>query len=190
MNVSSPHYLLFPDVDGDGGNGRWRFVLRAVDGSSHLEAEDIESDTGCERLELLSIVRGLEALDQPSRVTLITTSNYVREGIRRGVIEWRENGWRWERFGQMVPVRTRIFGSEWIVRCDFTRSTAAFYGSTLLIRGRFPIARRVVRALREDVSTPGRVSSGAQPRRIVRGLLRFLPMLWRRFLVYSRRGTD
>ncbi len=107
MNVSSPHYLLFPDVDGDGGNGRWRFVLRAVDGSSHLEAEDIESDTGCERLELLSIVRGLEALDQPSRVTLITTSNYVREGIRRGVIEWRENGWRWERFGQMVPVKNQ-----------------------------------------------------------------------------------
>jgi hypothetical protein len=46
-------------------------------------------------------------LDQPSRVTLITTSKYVREGIRHGVMEWRENDWRWERFGQMVPVKNQ-----------------------------------------------------------------------------------
>jgi hypothetical protein len=78
-----------------------------VDGSFRLDAEDVEPQTVGERLELLAVVRGLEALDQPSRVTLITTSKYVREGIRHGVMEWRENDWRWERFGQMVPVKNQ-----------------------------------------------------------------------------------
>jgi ribonuclease HI len=107
MNVASPHYLLFPDVADEAQQGRWRFVLRAVDGSFRLDAEDVEPQTVGERLELLAVVRGLEALDQPSRVTLITTSKYVREGIRHGVMEWRENDWRWERFGQMVPVKNQ-----------------------------------------------------------------------------------
>jgi hypothetical protein len=56
-------------------------------------------------LELLTVVRGLEALGQPSRVTLLTPSPAIREGIRFGLPEWRRNGWRWEAFGQMIPVR-------------------------------------------------------------------------------------
>lgn len=63
--------------------GLWRFVLRGDDGSAMLVAEDVEPDIQGERLELLSVVRGLEALEQPSRVTLMTPSVYVREGITR-----------------------------------------------------------------------------------------------------------
>ena len=70
-----------------------------------MVADDVEPDTYGERLELLTVIRGLEALDQPSRVTVMTPSAYVREGIRYGVAEWRRNGWRWEAFGQMIPVK-------------------------------------------------------------------------------------
>jgi ribonuclease HI len=105
MNASTPHYTLFSTFDTDCQPGRWRFVLRAADGSARLEAEDAEPDAHAERLELLAVVRGLEALDQPSRVTLMTPSPYVREGIRYGLAEWRKNGWRWEFFGQLVPVK-------------------------------------------------------------------------------------
>jgi ribonuclease HI len=105
MNSSTPHYLLHSTLVGDRDLGRWRFVLRAVDGSDRLEAEDAEPAAQKDRLELLAVVRGLEALDQPSRVTLTTPSTYVREGIRYGLSEWRRNGWRWEFFGQMVPVK-------------------------------------------------------------------------------------
>ena len=66
-----------------------------------------EEDVRGERLELLCVVRGLEALDHPSRVTLITSSAYVREGIRYGLQQWRENDWQWESFGRMVPVKNR-----------------------------------------------------------------------------------
>jgi len=68
---------------------------------------DQEPEVQGERLELLTVVRGLEALDQPSRVTLMTSSKYVREGIRYGLSEWQSNGWCWESFGEMVPVKNR-----------------------------------------------------------------------------------
>ena len=100
-----PHYLLFDSSRGGREAGHCRFVLRAADGSDRLEAEASEPGVSGERLALLSIVRGLEALERPSRVTLVTPSPYVREGIRRGLTDWRRNGWRWECFGQMVPVK-------------------------------------------------------------------------------------
>lgn len=109
MNASDPHFLLFSD-SGLRTNrrqqvGRWRFVLEAVDGTSKLAAADDEPQVGGDRLELLALVRGLEALDQPSRVTLVTSSRYVSRGIRYGLEEWRRNGWRWERYGKMAPVK-------------------------------------------------------------------------------------
>jgi ribonuclease HI len=107
MQTSSPHYLLFSQSSEDRGLGHWRFVLESIDGSERLVADDVEPELRGERLELLTVVRGLEALDQPSRVTLISPSVYVREGIRYGLREWRRNGWRWECFGQMVPVKNR-----------------------------------------------------------------------------------
>ena len=47
----------------------------------------------------------LESLDQPSQVTLVECGRYVRQGLQYGLAEWRENGWRWEFFGDMVPVK-------------------------------------------------------------------------------------
>lgn len=110
MNSSVPHYLLFseshlPNSKDSSPRGRWRFVLEALDGSSKLEVEEKEPNISGERLELLAVVRGLEALDQPSRVTLVTPSRYVCRGFRHGLDEWRETGWQWERFGQMAPIK-------------------------------------------------------------------------------------
>ena len=103
--VSLPQYQLFSYTTGIEQPGRWRFVLRCDDGTTPLEAEDSDPTARGERLELLCVVRGLEALDQPSRVVLMTPSVYVREGIRYGLEEWRQNDWQWESFGKMVPVK-------------------------------------------------------------------------------------
>lgn len=105
MNDPTPHYLLTSEASRTYGFGRWRFVLRPVDGSPGLEVTDIEPDTWGERLDLLTVVRALESLDQPSRVTLVGCTRYVEQGIQYGLAEWRENDWRWEYFGQMTPVR-------------------------------------------------------------------------------------
>ena len=47
----------------------------------------------------------MEALDQPSRVTLVTPSRYVSRGLHFGLEEWRSADWCWERDGQMVPIK-------------------------------------------------------------------------------------
>ena len=105
MNHPTPHYLLRSEASRVAGLGRWQFVLRPVDGSAEIAVADVEPDVWGERLDLLTIVRALESLDQPSRVTLIGCTRYVEQGIQYGLAEWKENGWRWEWFGQMVPVR-------------------------------------------------------------------------------------
>lgn len=114
MVVNQPHFLLFTDASlsksracaiTDQGFGRWHFVLERLDGPERLEAADSESDVHRDRLALLAVVRGLEALEQPSQVTLVTTSRYVSRGLRYGLNEWREAEYTWEHFGMQKPIR-------------------------------------------------------------------------------------
>jgi ribonuclease HI len=105
MNNPRPHYMLVAETRRNEGAGSWRFALRPADGSAGVEVADVEPDVWGERLELLTVVRALESLDQPSRVTLVGCTRYVEQGILYGLVEWQENDWRWEYFGQMTPVR-------------------------------------------------------------------------------------
>lgn len=116
MTLPQPHYLLFCNTSPTpqdrihsawmkSAGGRWHFVLEQLDGSIRLEAADAEQSVHEDRLALLSVVRGLEALDQPSKVTLVTTSRYVTRGLRYGLSTWREAEYRWERFGEKKPIR-------------------------------------------------------------------------------------
>ena len=110
MSVPAPHFLLYSEAAAPAGAeqaspARWRFVLRPADGGDSIQAADEEDGATPERLELLAIVRALEALDQPSRVTLVTGSRNVRRGLHYGLPLWRENSWQWERYGQMTPVK-------------------------------------------------------------------------------------
>ena len=106
MQAPAPHYLLFTDSVGRTcESSKWRFVLQPTGGGERIVASDAEADADGMRLALLAVVRGLEALDGPSRVTLLVANRFVRRGIRRDLAQWRERGWRWERFGQLVPIR-------------------------------------------------------------------------------------
>jgi ribonuclease HI len=105
ISVSRPHYLLFSETSRHDESGRWRFRFRSPEGREHFEASDTEPEVRGERLELLTLVRALESLDQPSRVTLMTSDPYLRQGICFGLPEWRANDWRWEYFGKMVPIK-------------------------------------------------------------------------------------
>lgn len=123
MITKPPHFLLYSESTGSTGCQRskvatsrrlnseeippagWHFVLRSSDGTTNLDVADHERGASAERLELLAVVRGLEALEQPSRVTLVTSSGWIRHGLRFGLDLWRENRWQWERFGRMAPVK-------------------------------------------------------------------------------------
>ena len=64
-----------------------------------------EPESSTERLQLLAIVRGLESLDEPARVTLVSAGRSISRGVRYGVAQWRENDWQWERYGKLTPVK-------------------------------------------------------------------------------------
>jgi ribonuclease HI len=105
MQASGPHYLLYAEATAEGGRPRWKFMLRSLGSEDCFTTADEEPNGNKSRIELLAVVRGLEALDGPSRVTLVTRSRYVARGIRRELNHWREKRWHWERFGRVVPIR-------------------------------------------------------------------------------------
>ena len=107
VNQSIPQYLLFTEVSKGGGspNPQWRFILEQMNGEERFEVSDFEEGASIERLQLLSIIRGLEAIDQPAQVTIVTASQYVSRGIKQGMNQWRQDHWKWEKYGEMIPVR-------------------------------------------------------------------------------------
>ncbi|HEY4760898.1 MAG TPA: RNase H family protein [Thermoguttaceae bacterium] len=105
LKATEPHYLLMVETGKDSNPGGWQFSLREVGGDSQYEVTDIEPGVSGQRLDLLTIIRALESLDQPSRVTLTSCSTYIRQGMQYGICEWRTNDWQWEFFGHMVPIK-------------------------------------------------------------------------------------
>jgi ribonuclease HI len=108
MQATSDHFLLYAEAThSEGSVAHWKFTLQSVGRDEKLSADDTELNSRTSRLELLAVVRGLEAIDRPARVTLVTGSRYVSRGIRRQLSQWREDNWQWERFGEMVPIRDK-----------------------------------------------------------------------------------
>lgn len=114
MTVRKPHFLLFCDAATKVSQGsqatamsrsKWRCIVDDLSENDRIEISDTEVDTTPERSSLIAVVRGLEALQQPSQVTLVTSSPYVNKGLRYGLREWRENDYQWEHFGTEKPVR-------------------------------------------------------------------------------------
>ncbi len=106
MQNTGGHFLLLSEAAPRGDHASfWRFVLEDLASRERLAASDEEPNESPERAELLAVVRGLEALDGPSRVTLVTTSRYVWRGLQSGLGQWRDGDFHWEHFGRRVPVR-------------------------------------------------------------------------------------
>lgn len=113
MSLPAPHFLLISEAAPRAARaearasaeGRWRFVLQTAGGQTHLEAADDEPEPSTERLQLLAIVRGLEALDEPARVTLVAAGRSISRGLRYGIAQWRESDWQWERYGKLAPIK-------------------------------------------------------------------------------------
>ncbi len=54
-----------------------------------------EIDTTNNRMELLAVIKGLEALKEPCQVDLYSDSQYVVDAFNKGWIEsWQQNNWR------------------------------------------------------------------------------------------------
>jgi len=87
---------------GNPGRGGWGVLLRAGDHEKELCGG--EQQTTNNRMELMAVIRGLEALKRPSRVQITTDSQYVKRGVTEWMARWRRNGWR---TADRQPVKNR-----------------------------------------------------------------------------------
>ena len=102
-----PEVELFTDgaCSGNPGPGGWAFILRHPSTGKELEQAGCETLTTNNRMELTAVVRGLEALKRPSRITLYTDSVYVGKGLSEWLAKWKANGWRRRERSQWKEVK-------------------------------------------------------------------------------------
>lgn len=77
---------------GNPGRGGWGVLMRY--GEHEKELFGGEAETTNNRMELTAVIRGLEALQRPSRVELHVDSQYVMKGMTEWIHGWKRNGWR------------------------------------------------------------------------------------------------
>jgi len=77
---------------GNPGAGGWGALLRR--GSHEKELFGGEAHTTNNRMELLAVIRALDALTRPSVVRVHTDSQYVQQGISTWIHGWKRKNWR------------------------------------------------------------------------------------------------
>ncbi len=78
---------------GNPGAGGWGTILEYKGVKKELSGG--MADTTNNRMELTAVIEGLKALKESCKVTVITDSQYVANGINLGWAEsWKANGWR------------------------------------------------------------------------------------------------
>lgn len=80
-------------------------MLRHVSTGKEIERSGGEPETTNNRMELLAVVHGLEALKRPCDVELFTDSVYVGKGLSQWMPKWKQNGWKRNEAGRQKPVK-------------------------------------------------------------------------------------
>ncbi len=143
-----PHVLLFTDgaCIGNPGPGGWAFILQHPASGRSKESSGGEHGTTNNRMEILGVIRGLEALKTPSRVKLFSDSEYVIKSMNEWMAKWKRFGWTkgprrkklvrnadlWQRLDELIGLHEVT--AQWIrghnghpenERCDVLATSAA-----------------------------------------------------------------
>lgn len=128
---------------GNPGPGGWAWV--ALAGGETREGYGGEKATTNNRMELMGVIAGLEAIRErmregsllPAGIEVRTDSQYVKNGVSAWIKSWKRNGWRtasktpvknrelWERLDALAEELQARFvwveghaGEVWNERCD------------------------------------------------------------------------
>ena len=138
--------------DGPGGYGS---ILTYIDGNGKIHEREFSSGykkTTNNRMELMAVIVGLEALIKPCRVEVISDSKYVTDAFNQHWIEsWIKKGWKrgknedvknidlWKRLLKAIELHQVTFtwvkghaGHKENERCDLLATSAAD-GDNLLV---------------------------------------------------------
>jgi len=87
------HVEIYTDgaCSGNPGPGGWGTIMRWNGHEKELSGG--ETETTNNRMELLAVIRGLEALTRRCRVDLYTDSQYVQKGVTEWMQGWKKKGW-------------------------------------------------------------------------------------------------
>ena len=85
---------IFTDgaCSGNPGPGGWAAILRA--GKHEKELCGGDPATTNNRMELMAVIRALEALKSPSAAVVHTDSRYVMDGASKWILSWKKKGWK------------------------------------------------------------------------------------------------
>ncbi len=77
---------------GNPGPGGWGAIL--ILGSKRRELSGGEADTTNNRMEMMAVIKGIEALKRACRVRIHTDSVYVMKGMMEWLEQWKKRGWK------------------------------------------------------------------------------------------------
>ena len=94
-----PELYAYTDgaCSGNPGPGGWGVLMVAKEGSSVIKTRDLSGGTvktTNNQMELTAAIMALEALEKPSKITIVTDSSYVKDGITKWIFAWKRNGWK------------------------------------------------------------------------------------------------
>ena len=94
------HVDIFTDGSsrGNPGRGGYGSILRFVDRSGRVHEKELSQGFRCttnNRMELLGVIKALEALKSPCDITLYSDSQYVVNAFNQHWVEgWLKRGWK------------------------------------------------------------------------------------------------
>jgi ribonuclease HI len=85
---------IFADGACSGNPGPGGFAAILVGGSREKVISGGEPFTTNNRMELMAVIKALEALKRSCRIKITTDSTYVVKGMSEWIATWMRNGWR------------------------------------------------------------------------------------------------
>ena len=88
--------ILYADgaCSGNPGPGGWGVILKHAATGKTREMSGGAKQTTNNRMELMAVIRGLDAIAKPSKVKVLTDSQYVVKGMTEWIENWMAKSWR------------------------------------------------------------------------------------------------
>lgn len=104
---------------GNPGPGGWGAILCWNGHEKELSGGELETTNN--RMEMMAVIKALEALKKESSATIYTDSKYVKQGAEEWLVGWKARGWKsaskqpvknqdlWERIDSLLQVHSIDF---------------------------------------------------------------------------------